>query len=57
MCVLNTNDKTVSIDLSQYKERIGGFTKAYDAATDNTFELGQSLSLGEKYLLVMELKK
>jgi glycosidase len=57
MCIANSNDQTVTIDLARFKERMNGFTKAYDAATGNTFDLGQSLSLGEKYVLVMELKK
>lgn len=57
MCVMNTNDKPVTIDLSRFKERINGFTKAYDAATGSTFNLEPTLTLGEKYVLVMELKK
>jgi neopullulanase len=57
MCVMNTNDKTTTIDLSRFKEKTGGFTKAYDAATGVTFNLEQNLTVGEKYLLVMELSK
>ncbi len=57
MCIVNTNDSTSAFELSRFNERMNGFTKAYDAATGNTFNLGQSLSLGEKYLLVLELKK
>jgi len=57
MCVMNTSDKTATIDLSKYAERMKGFTKAYDVATGVTFDLEPKLTLGEKYLLVMELKK
>ena len=46
-----------TIDLSKYAERMKGFTKAYDVATGVTFNLEPKLTLGEKYLLVMELKK
>jgi len=57
MCVMNTSDKPATIDLSKFKERMNGFTKAYDVATGVTFNLEPKLTLGEKYLLVMDLKK
>ena len=57
MCVMNTSEKPATIDLSKYAERIKGFTKAYDVATGVTFNLEPKLTLGEKYLLVMELQK
>ena len=57
MCVMNTSDKPATIDLSKYAERMKGFTNAYDVATGVTFNLEPKLTLGEKYLLVMELKK
>jgi glycosidase len=57
MCVMNTNDKPATIDLSRFTERMNGYTKAYDIATGVTFNLEATLTLGEKYLLVMELKK
>jgi glycosidase len=57
MCVMNTNDASSTIDLSRFKERIQDFTKAYDVATGVTFDLEPTLTVGGKYLLVMELKK
>ena len=57
MCVVNSNDSPATIDLSRFAERMNGFTKAYDAATDITFDLKPTLTVGEKYVLVMELKK
>ncbi len=57
MCVMNTNDQSSTIDLSRFTERVKGFTKAYDVATGVTFNLESTLTLGGKYLLVMELKK
>jgi neopullulanase len=57
MCVMNTTDKPAAIDLSRFTERMNGYTKAYDVATGVTFNLEPKLTLGEKYLLVMELKK
>jgi glycosidase len=57
MCVMNTNDQSATIDLSRFSERMSGYTKALDVATGTIFNLEPSLTLGGKYLLVMELKK
>ena len=57
MCVMNTTDGQQTIDLSRFSERIKDYTKAYDVATGVEFALQPTLSLGGKYLLVMELKK
>lgn len=57
MCVMNTNNQSSTIDLSRFKEGIKDFTKAYDVATGNMFALQNKLTVGGKYLLVMELKK
>ena len=57
MCVVNTNAEAATIDLSRFSERMKGFTKAYDVATGNVFNLEPTLTLGEKYLLAMELRK
>ena len=57
MCVMNTTNQPATFDLSRFKERIKDFTKAYDVATGNEFALQNTLTLGGKYLLVMELRK
>jgi len=57
MCVMNTNANASTFDLSRFKERIKDCTKAYDVATGVTFDLQPTLTVGGKYLLVMELKK
>jgi glycosidase len=56
MCVMNTNASASTIDLSRFQERMKDFTKAYDVATGNVFTLEPTLTLGGKYLLVMELR-
>ena len=57
MCVMNTNDHESTIDLSRFSERMNGYTKALDVATGTNFNLGPTLTLGGKYLLVMDLSK
>ncbi len=57
MCVMNTNDQPSTIDLSRFKERIKDFMKAFDVATGVTFDLQPQLTVGGKYVLVMDLKK
>jgi neopullulanase len=58
MCVMNTNENQASINLTRFAERMKDYTKALDVATGTVFNLeNNSLTLGGKYLLVMELKK
>jgi neopullulanase len=57
MCVMNTNDNSSTFDLSRFSERMKGFTKAYDVATGVEFSFEPKLTIGGKYLLVMELRK
>jgi glycosidase len=57
MCVMNQNDKPATINLSRFNERIKDFTKALDVATGTEFPLDSTLTVGEKYLLTMELRK
>jgi glycosidase len=56
MCVFNQNDGEKTINLSRFSERIKDFTKALDVATGTTFNLEQTLTLGGKYVLVMQLE-
>ena len=57
MCVMNTNDQSATIDLSRFSERMKGFTKAVDVSTGKEFSPEPSLTLGGKYLLVLDLKQ
>lgn len=56
MCVMNTNDKPMTIDLSRFSEMIKGHTSAYDVAAGQVFQLEKTLTLMPMYNLVMELK-
>lgn len=56
MCVMNTNDKPMTIDLKRFAERIQNFTSGRDVATQQSVTLGNSLTIQGKYMLVMELK-
>ena len=57
MCVMNQNNNSATINLSRFSEGIKDFTKASDVATGSVFNLEPTLTLGGKYLLVMELKR
>lgn len=57
MCVMNTNNNSVNLDLKRFKERMNGFSRAYDVATGNSLKLDPTLSVEGKYVLVMELSK
>ncbi|MFT3844495.1 MAG: alpha-amylase family glycosyl hydrolase [Lacibacter sp.] len=56
MCVMNTSDKEVTVDLSRFAERIKSFTTAYDVVTGVKFQLEKTLTVGPMYNLVMDLK-
>jgi len=58
MCVMNTNEGQATINLSRFSERVKDYTKALDVATGTVFNFeNNALTLGGKYLLVMELRK
>ena len=57
MCIMNTDKNSATLNLSRFIERLNGFTKAYDVATGNTFNLEPTLTLGGNYLLVLDLKE
>ena len=57
MCVMNTGNQSSIFELSRFSERMNGFTKAYDVATGTEFTLDNTLTVGGKYLLILELRK
>ncbi len=58
MCVMNTNETQSTVDLTRFAERVKGYTRALDVATGTVFNLeNNSVTLGGKYLLIMELRK
>ncbi|MBK8089718.1 MAG: cyclomaltodextrinase C-terminal domain-containing protein [Chitinophagaceae bacterium] len=56
MCILNTNDKPMTIDLARFTERLKGFQLAYDVAAGQQFQLEKTMTLMPMYNLVLELK-
>jgi neopullulanase len=57
MCVMNAENKPVTINLSRFNERMNGFNRAYDVVAGNEIALQPSLTIAAKNLLVWELKK
>lgn len=57
MCVMNTNEGSKTIKLDRFTERTNGLTKSTNILTGNTADLGTSLSIEGRSMLVMELKK
>lgn len=56
MCIMNTNDKPMKIDLSRFAERMKGFTSAIDIAAGQQFQLEKTIELMPMSNLVLELK-
>ncbi len=58
MCVMKTNEGQATFNLSRFSERMKDYTKALDVNTGTQFNLeNNSLTVGGKYLLIMELRK
>jgi glycosidase len=57
MCVMNTDEKSKTIKLDRFAERTNGFTKSTDILSGTTANLGASLTIEGRSMLVMELKK
>jgi neopullulanase len=57
MCVMNTNDREITLDLTRFAEHIKQSVSGTEVATQKsvTFE-GNKLTVAKKYLLVLELK-
>ncbi len=56
MCILNSNNSEATIQLSRFSERMKNFNAAMDVSTGTSFPLQSNLTIGPKYLLVLELK-
>jgi glycosidase len=56
MCIMNTNDKAMTVKTSRFAERIGNFNKGKDVASNKTYVLDETLSVPEKTLLILELQ-
>jgi glycosidase len=56
MCVMNTQEKPMTIDTKRFTERIKDFKQGREAATDIIHNVQATLSIPQKYMLVLELK-
>ncbi|MEO8405560.1 MAG: glycoside hydrolase family 13 protein [Chitinophagaceae bacterium] len=57
MCIMNTNDDEKTIKLERFAERMTGFSKATNISTGSTSDLGKTMSIEGKKMLVLELAK
>jgi glycosidase len=57
MCVMNTNDKELTVDFNKYAEAYKNFIKAKSVTSDQEFSLKSTWPLGGKQMWVLELAK
>jgi glycosidase len=57
MCIMNTNDKTVHLNLKRFEDRLKGFTTGSEITTGTTLPLSDTLSINKRYTMVLELMK
>jgi glycosidase len=55
MVVLNKNDETTELALDRFAERLQGYREARDVVTGQVHELGESLELPARSVLVLDL--
>ena len=55
MVVLNKNKKDTELDLSRFNERLHGYKNAEDVISGETLQLGSTLNLPARSVLVLEL--
>lgn len=56
MCVMNTNDKEMTVDLKRFADQLKDHQTAFEIATGKTVALQETLKIRKKYVLAMELK-
>lgn len=56
MVVLNKTDQVQKIGLGQFKEMLGDVKDAIDVFSQNKIPMGDSLSIGARQPLILELK-
>ena len=56
MCIMNSNDREMSLDASRFTERTSGFTKGLDIVNGNTVNISGTIVVPSKTMLVLELK-
>ncbi|MFY7880337.1 MAG: glycoside hydrolase family 13 protein [Lacibacter sp.] len=57
MCIMNTNDKVVTLDLKRFEEMTRSYSGALDVASGTVSPLGTSVTLSPYSNLVLELRK
>ena len=57
MCVMNGEEKEMSVNLARFSERMNGFARAYDVVTGETVVLDKTLTVAPKSMVIWELRK
>jgi neopullulanase len=56
MCIMNSNDKEMTLNPNRFVETTAGRSKGREITTDKTVELGKDIVLPAKYVMVLELQ-
>jgi glycosidase len=57
MCIMNTNEKEITIDGRRFEERTASFSKGRDIVSGTLYQIKQTIPLPPKTMLVLELQK
>jgi glycosidase len=56
MCIMNTQDKPMTIDAKRFSERMKNFKQGREITTDRVHNVEATLTIPKKYVMVLELK-
>jgi hypothetical protein len=56
MCIMNTQDKPMTIDPKRFSECIKNFKQGTEVTTDRVYNVEATLTIPQKYVMVLELK-
>ena len=56
MCVMNTSDKQIEVDFTNYSERTSNFSEAKNVLDDTSFDLSNKVKIPVKTMWVLELR-
>lgn len=56
MCVMNTNDKPMTVNSARFSERIGAFKQGREIVSEKVYDLQKPLEITSKYVLLLKLE-
>ena len=56
MCIMNTNNKSMTLDVGRFAERLKDFKQGMEITTGKSYSLSDKITIDKRYLLVLDMK-